>query len=232
MRKKGCLHTMKVLLCILIGVALLLLLATVGVDAFVCFSTQDDIETPQQAIDTKNEFDAQCILVLGAGINFNGTPSTILKDRLDGAIYLYKNGVAPKIIMSGDNSQSSYNEVMAMCNYAVEQGVSADDIFCDHAGINTYDSMYRLKTVFGVDRCVVVTQQYHLYRAIYVAKGLGIDCKGVASDYHDYVDIDTYEKREKLARIKDFYQVIIKPNSEKQSEPVSLDQSGRITQWW
>ena len=83
-----------------------------------------------------------------------------------------------------------------------------------------------------VKRCIVVTQQYHLYRALYNAKGLGIDARGVAADAHEYANMDEYEAREFLARIKDFYQVITKPNPNKLSEPVSLDQSGEVTQWW
>ena len=221
-----------VLLGIILGAALLVLLGTFGVNGWVCLSTQGDMETVDEAIATEHEFDAQCIVVLGAGINFNGTPSTILRDRLDVAIELYKGGVAPKIIMSGDNSDSSYNEVMAMALYAIDQGVPADDIFCDHAGVNTYDSMIRLKTVFDVKRCIVVTQQYHLYRAVYTARGLGIDARGVASDLHEYAGMDDYEQREFFARIKDFYQVLTKPNSAKLSSPVSLEQSGTVTQWW
>lgn len=231
-RKGGCARVFKVFLALFLIAGLLVLLGTYGAEMWVRSSTQADIETVDEAIQTEEAFDAQCIVVLGAGINFNGTPSTILKDRLDTAIALYKGGVAPKIIMSGDNTQSSYNEVMAMTNYAKSQGVPAADIFCDHAGVNTYDSMHRLKTVFSVKRCIVATQQYHLYRALYNAKGLGIDARGVAADAHEYANMDEYEAREFLARIKDFYQVITKPNPNKLSEPVSLDQSGEVTQWW
>lgn len=212
--------------------ALLFLLATAGASWWVVLSTQGDMETVEQAVETEHEFDADCIIVLGAGIRYDGSPSTILGDRLDTAIELYKRGVAPKIVMSGDNTLSTYNEVMAMCNYATDHGVPAEDVFCDHAGINTYDSMYRLKTVFGAKRVVAVTQQYHLYRAVYVAKGLGMEARGVASDAHEYVDMESYEKREFLARIKDFYQVITKPNAANLSSPVSLEGSGVETQWW
>lgn len=204
----------------------------VGINAIVCVSTAGSIESVSEEQSQAVSQDNQAIVVLGAGINFDGSPSTILKDRLDIAIELYNEGVAPKIIMSGDNSESSYNEVMAMCNYAVAQGVSEDDIFCDHAGLSTYDSMYRLRYVFGVDRCIIVTQRYHLYRALYDARSFGIDVYGVASDLHDYPGITDYEKREFLARIKDFGQCILNTEPEKKSEPVSLDQSGTITHWW
>lgn len=204
----------------------------VGINAIVCVSTAGSIESVSEEQSQAASQDNQAIVVLGAGINFDGSPSTILKDRLDIAIELYNEGVAPKIIMSGDNSESSYNEVMAMCNYAIAQGVSEDDIFCDHAGLSTYDSMYRLRYVFGVDRCIIVTQRYHLYRALYDARSFGIDVYGVASDLHDYPGITDYEKREFLARIKDFGQCILNTEPEKKSEPVSLDQSGTITHWW
>ena len=175
---------------------------------------------------------AEAIAVLGAGINNDGSPSSILQDRLDVAIQLYEGGVAPKIIMTGDNSTSSYNEVMAMANYAIAQGVPRDDIFCDHAGVSTYDSMYRLRHVFGVTKCVIVTQEYHLYRALYNASSFGIDAAGVNSDLRTYTDINSYEQREFFARIKDFFQCMFNVEPDLKSEPVSLNQSGTVTQWW
>ena len=170
--------------------------------------------------------------MLGAGINWDGSPSAVLKDRLDTAIALYNEGVATKIIMSGDNSDASYNEVMAMALYAEKQGVPADAVFCDHAGLSTYDSMYRLRHVFGVERCVVVTQEYHLYRALYDARSFGIDAYGVPGDKSTYDHMDDYEKREVLARVKDFVAVLTNNEPETKSEPVNLDGSGTVTQWW
>ena len=124
-------------------------------------------------------FDADAIVVLGASVFADGTPSGILQDRLDDGIALYKAGVAPKLIMSGDNSTVSYNEVQVMKDYAISQGVPSQDIFCDHAGFSTYESMYRAKNVFGAQRIVVATQTYHLYRALYAAQGLGLEAIGV-----------------------------------------------------
>lgn len=182
-----------------------------------------------QVQDEKKEYDA--ILVLGAAVNADGSPSTILKDRLDVAIQLYFDGVAPAIIMSGDNRDANYNECYNMKTYAINQGVPSEDIFCDHRGVCTYDSMYRAKNVFGVDSLVVVTQSYHLYRALFDANGLGVDAWGVPSDLHTYADQDYYDKREILARINDFKKVITKQSAEFLSEPVSLDQSGDVTYW-
>ena len=171
------------------------------------------------------------ILVLGAAVYADGTPSTILQDRLDVAIRLYQAGVAPKIIMSGDNRDANYNECYNMKSYAIAAGVPSEDVFCDHRGVCTYDSMYRAKNVFGVESLMVVTQSYHLYRALFDANGLGIDAWSVGSDIHEYADQDYYDKREVLARINDFKKVLCKETSEYLSEPVSLDQSGDVTYW-
>lgn len=218
-----------------IGLVLIVVVLCIGVplciNAYVCATTHPSFSSAEE-LEHNASFDADAIVVLGAGINWDGSPSTVLKDRLDTAIALYNADVAPKIIMSGDNSDSTYNEVMAMALYAEDQGVSADDIFCDHAGISTYDSMYRLRYVFMVDRCVLVTQEYHLYRALYDVGSFGIEARGVPSDNATYAHKSDYEFREVLARAKDFFAVALNSEAETKSEPVSLNQSGTITQWW
>ncbi|MCL2826623.1 MAG: YdcF family protein [Eggerthellaceae bacterium] len=175
-------------------------------------------------------FDGECILVLGASVLPNGTPSGILQDRLDEAILLYNEGVAPKIIMSGDNGQASYNEVLAMKNYAIAQGVPSADIFCDHAGFSTYESMYRAQHIFGVKRMVVVTQTYHLYRALYAANGLGMEAIGVDSDLNTYSAQPWFDLREIPARTKDFFQTLFKVPFALDGASISLDQSGDVTE--
>ena len=186
----------------------------------------DHRHDPQAAVG----FDADAIVVLGASVFADGTPSGILRDRLDDGIALYKEGVAPKLIMSGDNSTVSYNEVQVMKDYAISQGVPSYDIFCDHAGFSTYESMYRAKHVFGAERIVVATQTYHLYRALYAAQGLGLDSLGVASDYHDYSKQLQYDLREIPARTKDFFKTLFKVPSTFVGDPISLDQSGDVTE--
>ncbi|MCL1797843.1 MAG: YdcF family protein [Eggerthellaceae bacterium] len=176
------------------------------------------------------DFDAECILVLGASVFVNGTPSDILQNRLDVAVQLYKEGVAPKIIMSGDHRTVEYNEVLAMKNYAIAQGVPSEDIFCDPAGFSTYESMYRAQSIFGVKRMVVVTQTYHLYRALYVANGLGIDTRGVASEVSVYGVQHRFDAREIPARTKDFFQTLVRASVAYEGEPISLDQSGDVTE--
>ena len=132
--------------------------------------------------------------------------------------------------MSGDNSTVSYNEVKAMKDYAISQGVPSQDIFCDHAGFSTYESMYRAKNVFGAERIVVATQTYHLYRALYAAQGLGLEAIGVASDYHDYSKQFQYDMREIPARTKDFFKTLFKVPSTFVGDPISLNQSGDVTE--
>lgn len=175
----------------------------------------------------------ECIMVLGAGVRPDGSPTPMLQERLDTGIELYHAGVAPKIIMSGDNQsdRETYNEVENMRAYAVAQGVPSADIFCDHAGICTYDSAYRLFHVFGVQRAVVVSQQYHLYRALFDTQSFGIEAVGVPADRVDYPVKLYYNLREAAARISDTWKVLTRANATYLSEPVSLDQSGEVTSW-
>ena len=172
---------------------------------------------------------ADAIVVLGASVFADGTPSGILQDRLDDGIVLYFAGVAPKLIMSGDNGTEAYNEVRVMKQYAIAQGVPSEDIFCDHAGFSTYESMYRAKYVFGCQRIVVATQTYHLYRALWSAKSLGMQATGVSSDYHEYQKQLQYDIREVPARTKDFFKALFRMPSTYVGDAISLDQDGDVT---
>lgn len=172
---------------------------------------------------------ADAIVVLGASVFADGAPSGILQDRLDDGIALYFAGVAPKLIMSGDNGTASYNEVRVMKQYAIAQGVPSEDIFCDHAGFSTYESMYRAKYVFGCERIVVATQTYHLYRALWSAKCLGMQAVGVPSDYHEYQKQLQYDVREIPARTKDFFKALLRVPSTYVGDPISLAQDGDVT---
>lgn len=200
-------------------------LVVAGTNAAVMISSQSTIVSEEEA----QVFDADAIVVLGASVFADGTPSGILQDRLDDGIALYFAGAAPKIIMSGDNSTVSYNEVKAMKDYAISQGVPSEDIFCDHAGFSTYETMYRAKYVFGAQRLVVATQSYHLYRALYDANALGMQAVGVPSDYGAYNNQTWYDMREIPARTKDFFMVLFQTPSTYVGEAISLDQSGDVT---
>lgn len=213
------------LLAAVLAIAFAVVLVFAGTNAAAILTTQDDIVDQQAAA----SFDADAIIVLGASVYPDGTPSGILQDRLDDGIALYFAGAAPKIIMSGDNGTESYNECWAMKRYAIAQGVPSEDVFCDHAGFSTYETMYRARHVFGAERIVVATQTYHLYRALYDAQGVGMEAIGVPSDYGEYANQSWYDIREVFARTKDFFQVLFSVPSTFVGDPISLDQSGDVT---
>ena len=208
---------------VLLGCVLAVAAVVAATNAVTVLATKDRIVSAEAAA----SFGADAIVVLGASVYADGTPSGILQDRLDDGIALYFAGAAPKIIMSGDNSTVSYNEVKAMKDYAVAQGVPSEDVFCDHAGFSTYESMYRAKHVFGAERIVVATQTYHLYRALYAA---GLEAVGVPSDYREYAHQLQYDVREIPARTKDFFKTLLRVPSTFVGDPISLDQSGDVTE--
>ena len=145
------------------------------------------------------------IVVLGAGLRPDGTPSDMLRDRLDGAIALYDAGASDTILLTGDRSGEDYDEVGAMAAYCIAAKIPKTALVCDGEGYSTYESMDRAIRVFGYHHIVVVTQEYHLYRALYVAHALGADADGFASDYHVYRGQSLRNLREYAARVKDFF---------------------------
>ncbi len=210
---------------LLLALAIAAVLFVVGVNAAIILGTRGEIVDEASAA----SFDADAIVVLGASVMPDGTPSDILKSRLDQGIALYFAGAAPKIIVSGDNGTESYNECWAMKRYAISRGVPSEDVFCDHAGFSTYETMYRAHHVFGAERVVIATQTYHLYRAIFDAKGVGMEAVGVSDDDRAYVSQHWYDLREIPARTKDFLQVLFSVPSTFVGDPISLDQSGDVT---
>ena len=172
--------------------------------------------------------DIDCIIVLGAGI-WGDKPSPMLEDRLKEAVSLYNQNISSKIIMSGDHGKADYDEVNIMKEYAIEQGGASEDIFMDHAGFSTYESVYRAKEVFEANKIVIVTQKYHLYRALYIAKQLGIEAYGVNSDPRKYVGATYREAREIIARDKDFIKCIFKPQPKYLGETIPVNGDGNIT---
>lgn len=168
------------------------------------------------------------ILVLGAGLKDN-KPSKMLEERLREAIDLYEEGISKRIIVSGDHGRVSYDEVNIMKQYLIDNGISDEVIFMDHAGFNTYDSMYRAKEIFGVKSMVVVTQEYHLYRALFIANNLGIEAYGANATKEIYSGQMYREIREILARVKDFFLSIIKPEATVLGESIDMKVSGNIT---
>lgn len=174
-------------------------------------------------------FDADCIIVLGAGVRADGSPSPMLKDRLLKGIALYDIGVSDRLLMSGDNTRKGYDEVNTMKQYAIDKGIASENIFMDHAGISTYDSIYRAKEIFQVEKIIIVTQEYHLYRALYISDSLGVEAYGVSADPTLYAGQKFREAREIIARAKDFVKCIIKPPAAILGEVIPVSGDGNVT---
>jgi len=173
--------------------------------------------------------DVDCVLVLGCLVHDSGRPSDMLADRLRRGLELYELGAAPKLLMSGDHGREDYDEVDAMKRFAVEAGVPSEDVFMDHAGFSTYESLYRARDVFQAKKVIIVTQEYHLYRALHIAKQLGLEAYGVSSDYHTYVGQPVRELREILARAKDWAVCLFQPPPTYLGDPIPLTGSGEQT---
>ena len=171
--------------------------------------------------------DYDCILVLGAGVRADGTPSDMLRDRVTVAVELYHATGAP-LLMSGDHT-GDYNEVGVMKALAVEMGVPSEDIFLDHEGYSTYESIYRAKGVFGAETILIVTQEYHLHRALYIAGELGMEAEGVSADLRPYTKQKQYSLREHLARFKDLFTAAKGDYEGHLDPPVDLDGDGNLT---
>ncbi|MPM16530.1 ElyC/SanA/YdcF family protein [Clostridium sp. C8] len=172
------------------------------------------------------------IIVLGAGVRSDGTPSDILADRLESSVEAYNLGLGNTFVLSGDHGREDYNEVGAMKRYILKSDIDEKVIFMDHAGFSTYDTMYRAKEIFKVDKAIIVTNEYHLPRALYIARKMGIDAYGLKSDKREYQLMDSYKKRELLAQLKDFVYVnILKPEPKFLGEAIPVSSSdGRVTE--
>lgn len=209
------------ILIVILGLCLLF-----GIDFYVRSSTKDRIISPENASSVS---DADCILGLGAGIRTDGSPSPMLQDRLNTGIELYQNGAAPKLLMSGDHGRKKYNEVQTMKDIALDQGVPSEDVFMDHAGFSTYDSLYRARDVFQARKVIIVTQKYHLYRALYIARSLGLDAWGVSADTRRYRGQSQRDFREILARDKDFFVSVFKPLPKYLGDTIPITGNGDLT---
>lgn len=182
-------------------------------------------------VEEASEESFDCVLVLGAGV-WGDSPSHLLEERLNRGVEVYKTGCTNRILMSGDHGRIEYDEVNVMKGFAIDNGAVAEEVFMDHAGFSTYESMYRAKEIFQVKKVVIVTQKYHLYRAVYNARKLGLDAYGVVADgqYNFSLPVRTYNNfRETLARCKDFIWCIFKPEPTYLGEAIPINSSGVLT---
>lgn len=208
----------KRILLLLLLAAVLLAAAAFGVSAYMVADSRPRVleaeGTPPEALD--------CILVLGCGVRPDGSPSNMLEDRMKRAIQLYEAGWSDVLLLSGDNRRDDYNEVGVMRAYALEHGVPEDAIVLDHAGLCTYDSLYRAGAIFGARRMAVVTQGFHVSRALYIGKKLDLACWGVTSDLRPYRHEWFSRLREIPARDKAFLWCLAKPEPTHLGPPLPL----------
>lgn len=215
----------KRIITVLISAAALLAAAVFVPNFIVVNKTKSNIVTLGEAAELS---DIDCAVILGAGVR-DGKPTPMLRDRLLTGIELYKRGAAKKLIMSGDHGSDDYDEVNIMKSFAVDSGVPDSDIFMDHAGFSTYETVYRAKEVFEADRVIIVSQEYHLYRALYIAEKLGVRAFGVAADLNTYGGQTKRDLREILARDKDFFNCIIKPEPTYLGDKIPVSGNGNLT---
>lgn len=216
---------MKKVIIIITSLIILGIIIVFGINFYVVLSTKNQFSNIEKLKDIK---DIDCIIVLGAGI-WGDKPSPMLEDRLLTGIELYEEGIAPKIIMSGDHGRKEYDEVNIMKDFAIERGIPSEDIFMDHAGFATYDSIYRAKEIFEAKKIVIVTQDYHLHRALHIANSLGIEAYGVPSNPRKYGGQFIRDIREILARNKDFVKSLFKPKPTYLGESIPVSGNGDIT---
>ncbi len=213
---------LKVALIIGMALTLILVIGTIAINVYVTSFSEKYIK------DINTVSDADCILVPGAGV-VNGEPSYMLKDRLNRAIELYRQGKAPKIIMSGDHGRQEYDEVNVMKSYAIAHGIPSENIFMDHAGFSTYESVYRAKEIFKAKSVIIVTQEYHIYRALYSARMLGLEAEGVCAEGNSYRAQFYRDAREVLARVKDFFVTAFKLPPKFLGEAIPVSGNGDST---
>jgi len=170
---------------------------------------------------------SQAVIILGAKVQKGGSLSDMYKDRADAAIEIYRKGKAEKIIVSGDHGGKEYDEVNAAKKYLLEQNIPAKDIFLDHAGFDTYDSLYRARDIFQVEQLIISTQDFHLSRAVYIARKLGIEAFGIRTDRHIYGGENFYQAREALARIKAHVEVFCQAKPKFLGEPIPITGSSQ-----
>lgn len=162
-------------------------------------------------------------IVYGAAVRPGGRLSAVLHDRMETAVSLYEAGYVDKLLLSGDNRSPDYNEPAAMMAYALARGVDANDIQPDYAGLRTYDTCYRARHIFGVETAVLVTQEFHLSRALFTCRQMGIQAIGVESDLRPYARAQWFEIRETGATLRALWDVVQHQPATILGEPIPLE---------
>lgn len=165
-------------------------------------------------------------IIFGAKVR-GGQMSPMFEDRVTSALDLYRAGKVKKILVSGDHGRAEYDEVNVAKDFLASNGVDVDDIFTDYAGFDTYDTLYRAKEIFGVESAILVTQEFHLYRAIYIAQSMKMNAIGYSADLHKYRGSEIYNAREVLARVKAYFDVIIKSKPKYLGDEIPISGDGR-----
>lgn len=195
----------------------------IGANASVVHGTRDRV------VDEAHAAPAPVIVVLGAGIHPDGTPTEILEDRLETARSLYAAGLAPRVLCSGDHGTRSHDETGTMARWLESHGVPPEAIFLDHAGFDSWNTVVRAHRVFGVSRAIFVTQAYHLPRVLWTASHEGIDAQGVAADRHEYPAMAWYQTREVVSRTKATFDVAVGRGAHVLGPSIDLAGDGRVT---
>lgn len=204
---------------------IIVFLVILSINFYIRQAVHARILSSEEAMQLK---EVDCILVLGCGVKDN-KPSPMLEDRLEKAISLYQLQASGKLLMSGDHGRKEYDEVNVMKQYAMRAGIPSENVFMDHAGFSTYESIYRARDIFCAKRVIIVTQDYHLLRALYVANALGLNAYGVAADSNAYAGQAMRDCRELLARSKDFCYVLFSPKPGALGETIPVSGDGNIT---
>ena len=208
---------------------LLFVMGTLAVNGYMLLVEKRNILTPDEWADYAREEGTDAILVLGCSVIGNSEPSDDLRGRLEMALELYRRS-PHKILVSGDHSADGYyNEVRVMKEYLVDNGVPSSDIFMDHYGFSTYDSIYRAKHCFRIRRITVVTQDFHLYRAVFLARAIGMETVGVASNSDSKEKVSKWNLREVFARDKDFLSSLFWPDPHRVGDVYDITGDGDVT---
>jgi len=219
---------LKIILTILIGAALTTS-AVFMINRTILNSTRAEIFDADDIIQSEMTRPADAVMILGARVHPNGQLSDMLHDRTLTALEVYQAGQAKKILVSGDHGQVEYDEVNAIKDWLLAEGVPVADIFLDHAGFDTYDSMVRAKKIFGVNSLIISTQNFHLPRAVYLAQSQNLDAIGIIADRQQYALAGYNNRREALARVKAWLNVALNSSPKFLGDQIPISQDGQLS---